>query len=74
MGMKVDTDKNAGQDCLVASKSKHSTPVVQLYERFLELPVPIVLAVIWFAGAALIALCGLTLYFFWLSLRTLVAG
>jgi hypothetical protein len=45
MGMKVDTDKNAGQDCLVASKSKHSTPVVQLYERFLELPVPIVLAV-----------------------------
>jgi hypothetical protein len=74
MGFMVDTDKNAEHDCLVANTSKHNTPLVQVYEWFLELPVPIVLAVMWLAGAALMGLCGLTLYFFWLSLRTLVVG
>jgi hypothetical protein len=74
MGVMVDTDKNAEHDCLVANTSKPNTSLVQVYEWFLELPVPIVLAVIWLAGAALMGLCGLTLYFVWVSLRTLVAG
>ena len=37
-------------------------PAVSSYERFLELPVPIVLAVMWVAGAALLGSCALTLY------------
>lgn len=32
------------------------------YERFLELPVPVVLAVLWVAGAALEAACVVALY------------
>ena len=32
------------------------------YEGFLELPVPVVLAVLWVAGAALEVACVLTLY------------
>ena len=37
-------------------------PVVSSYERFLELPVAGVLAVMWVAGAALLGSCALTLY------------
>ncbi len=37
-------------------------PVVSAYERFLELPVAGVLAVMWLAGAALLGSCALTLY------------
>jgi hypothetical protein len=33
-----------------------------LYSRFLELPVPVVLLTLWVAGAALIGGCALTLY------------
>ena len=32
------------------------------YERFLELPVPVVLAVLWVVGAALEVACVVTLY------------
>ena len=32
------------------------------YERFLDLPVPVVLAVLWAAGAALEVACVVTLY------------
>jgi hypothetical protein len=38
------------------------------YWRFLELPVPMVLAILWLAGAAIISLGGLPFYLFWLSL------
>ncbi len=37
-------------------------PVVSSYERFLELPVAGMLAVMWVAGAALLGSCALTLY------------
>ena len=37
---------------------------VRSYERFLEMPVRIVLAVMWMAGAALLSSCALTLYLF----------
>ena len=36
--------------------------VVQGYERFLELPVPIVLVVLWTAGVLLEVLCVVELY------------
>ncbi len=32
------------------------------YERFLELPVPVVLAVLWLVGAVLEGICVLTLF------------
>jgi hypothetical protein len=40
-----------------------------LYERFMELPVPVVILSLWLAGAAFIGLGTLTLYYlFWLFL------
>ncbi len=47
--------------------------IKRAYEWFLELPVPIVLATLWLAGAILLGLCTLGLYLFWSLLRA-VAG
>jgi hypothetical protein len=39
----------------------------EAYERFLELPVPLVLVVLWLTGATLLGACALALYFYvWL--------
>ena len=45
--------------------------VERAYEWFLELPVPVVLVVLWLAGAALMGLAAavLLLYAYWLLLR-----
>ena len=43
------------------------------YERFLELPVSVVLTVLWLAGWPLVGLCMLALYSVWQALRP-VAG
>ena len=52
--------------------SQTTAHVGGLYEGFLELPGPIVLLVLWLAGAALIGLCALALYqLLWLLLGTL---
>jgi hypothetical protein len=48
-----------------SSSSKHEKGLVLLYERFLELPVPVVLALLWLVGAALIGLGVLLLYMLW---------
>ncbi len=37
----------------------------QLYERFLGLPVPVVLVVLWVVGWALLGLCALASYLLW---------
>ena len=42
------------------------------YEWILELPVPVVLGIMWLMGAALTGLCVLALYFMWLLVRPLV--
>jgi hypothetical protein len=39
------------------------------YERVLELPVPLVLAVLWLTGAALLGACALVLYLYLLLLE-----
>jgi hypothetical protein len=44
------------------------------YKRFLEMPVPIVLAVLWVAGAALLGSCVLMLYMLLTSLASVVMG
>jgi hypothetical protein len=70
----VDDPKNTGHDCHMESKPKHNPPLTRIYERFLELPVPLVLAVIWLAGVALTSVCGLALYYFWLALQAVAGG
>jgi hypothetical protein len=44
------------------------------YERFLEMPVPVVLAVLWVAGVALLGSCALMLYMLGTSLVSVVVG
>ena len=74
-GVMVDDDKNTNHDCLVESKPKYDPPsLAWVYERFLELPAPLILAVVWLAGAVLIGLCGAALYFLWVSLQALAGG
>ncbi len=46
-----------------ASAAPLSVGAGRVYERFLELPVAFVLGVMWLAGAALVGLCALALYF-----------
>lgn len=41
------------------------------YESFLELPPSIVLAAMWLAGIALVGVCTLALYLFWVLLQTI---
>ncbi len=74
----VANPQNTGHDCHMESTSKHNSPLGRANEWFLELPVPIVLAVVWLAGVALIGVCGLglylSLYYVWLSLQTVAGG
>ena len=83
----VANQKSTGHDYHMESWSKHNPPLgmestpkhtpllLRVYEQFLELPVPIVLAVMWLAVAALIGLCGLALYLLlWLLLQALAGG
>ncbi len=51
-----------GDRALSGHHEREKGPVVSSYERFLELPVAGVLAVMWVAGAALLGSCALTLY------------
>jgi hypothetical protein len=44
------------------------------YERFLQMPVAVVLPVLWVAGMALLSLCVLMLYILGASLVAVVAG
>jgi hypothetical protein len=45
-----------------------------LYQRFLELPVPVVLLTLWLVGVALIGLCALPLYQLFLALLETLVG
>ena len=45
-----------------ASAAPLSVGAGRVYEGFLELPVALVLGVMWLAGAALVGLCALTFY------------
>ena len=54
------------------TKKNRKESLVRAYEGFLAAPVPVVLAVMWIAGVALISVCGvalyLLLYLLWLAL------
>jgi hypothetical protein len=48
--------------------------IVRAYEWFLELPVTVVLVVLWLAGVGLVGFCVLVLYLCWLLLRAVVGA
>jgi hypothetical protein len=55
--------------------TRSATNDPNLYQRFLELPVPVVLLTLWLVGVALIGLCALPLYqLFWALLETLAGA
>jgi hypothetical protein len=70
----VANPNDTGRDCdmegtskqnpplLMEGTPKHDSPLGRAYGWFLELPVPIVLAVMWLAGVTLISVWGLALY------------
>ena len=51
---------------------KHA--IGQAYERFLELPVPLVLVVLWFAGLVILGSLALVLYVYGASLVRVLTG
>jgi hypothetical protein len=60
---------------VIFKRGRLKQAVEQAYERFLELPVPLVLAVLWFAGLTILGFIGLALYLYGMSLvRVLVGG
>ena len=48
--------------------------IVRAYEWFLELPVTVVLVVLWLAGVGLVSLCALVLYLCWDLWRAVVGS
>jgi hypothetical protein len=58
----------------VLSHLGHKVRLERTYERFLELPVPVVLMIMWLAGLVLVGLCALAFYFVFRSLVLVVAG
>ena len=59
---------------LMESTPEYDLPLARVYEWFLELPVPLVLAAMWLAGVAFISVCGLVLYYLWLVLQAVAGG
>ena len=50
-------------------KAKQRGIIERSYESFWELPVPVVLALLWLAGVVLLGLCVAALYSYWLLLQ-----
>lgn len=48
--------------------------IVETYERFYELPVPVILAVLWLVGAVLLSSYALVLYLYWSALVRMLLG
>jgi len=55
-------------------KSMRNYRIERAYGRFLELPVPVVLVVLWLAGMSLTGLCALIFYVCWHLLRMLIGA
>jgi hypothetical protein len=51
-----------------STKKNRKGRLERAYEGFFAAPVPIVLAVLWIVGVALISVCGVALYLLWVSL------
>jgi prolipoprotein diacylglyceryltransferase len=72
----TETTETSTSTTRTSASERRSAPlaaVLFLYEGFLELPVPVVILSLWLAGAALIGLGVLLLYYlFWLSVELLL--
>ena len=56
------------------SQKREGRIAARTYEWVLELPVPLVLGVMWFIGVVFISLCALALYSYWLALQAVAGG
>jgi hypothetical protein len=70
------TSKISNQGYLAGSKPEKQRQawLARSYEWFLELPVPIVLTVMWLAGVGVISAGVLVLYLFWSMLEGMLGG
>jgi hypothetical protein len=68
--------KHRGQRNTSSASSRKSPKKLleRAYEWFLELPVPVVLGVLWLLGATLMGLLLALLYVMWTSLRVIAAA
>ncbi len=48
--------------------------IVEAYERLHELPVPVILALLWLVGVVLLSLCTLVLYLYGSALVQMLLG
>jgi hypothetical protein len=79
---RAETDRSVGGvPAVEASEERHLPHALPqdgfigvAYERFLEMPVSVVLAVLWVLGMALLGSCVLTLYVLGTSLVGVVVG
>jgi hypothetical protein len=72
---KMVTKVGVSKLLVVFKKAPIRRAIEQAYQRFLELPVPLVLAVLWFAGLVILGSLGLLLYLYGaLLVRALTAG
>jgi hypothetical protein len=59
---------------VIFKRGRLKQAVEQAYKRFLELPVPLVLVVLWFAGLIILGFIGLALYLYGMLLVRVLAG
>lgn len=48
--------------------------IQRAYEKFLELPVPVVLILLWLAGLIVLSLCAFVLYLYGSALAQMILG
>jgi hypothetical protein len=56
------------------TKHQHQKRFARATERFLNLPIPVVLAALWLIGLAIMSVSVLALYLFWLALKGVAGG
>lgn len=66
--------KRLATTCMMTWILMRNGRIVWAHERFLELPVAVVLVVLWLAGIGLAGFCALALYLCWISLRAVVGA
>jgi len=68
------TDREKAKEMRPLTPTSDKQFVSKAYEKFLDLPVPLVLAVCWSVGAALVGSCALALYMLWLLVQAILGA
>jgi hypothetical protein len=74
MQQTISREEQKVQDQRTADSQLSAESSSGTYERFLRMPVPVVLAVLWLVGAAFLSVGVLTLYTLGMFLASVVAG